>query len=103
MLPTISKIAALVLAIAYVVADGLSREGLPFAGMVGVGVLLPLALIWFPAEVESWVRSSWSRGVHAVTMNPSPSWLVAGMGWVLLAGLPLFYLLRRTGVAATRS
>jgi hypothetical protein len=94
MQPTIGKITALVLAIAFVIAVWVGQGDLSLALMVAVGVLFPLALIWFPAEVESWTRSSWSRGVHAVTMNPSPSWLVAVMGWVLLLGFPLFFLLR---------
>ena len=43
---TLSKIVALLLAAAYVIAAGVG-ESLSFAATVAVGVLLPLACIWF--------------------------------------------------------
>jgi hypothetical protein len=91
---TISKVVASLLGLAYILAAGVSRDGLPFAGTVAVGVLLALALIWFPGEIDSWIRLSRSRGTPGLTMKPSPPWLVALMGWVFLVGLPLFLLLR---------
>jgi hypothetical protein len=87
---TVSKIAALLLASGYVVAAGISRDGLPFAATVAVGVVLPLALIWFPEEIGSWTR--WRRGLR---MRPSPAWMVAAMGWVFLVGIPLALVLWR--------
>ena len=85
---TISKIAALVLAATYVIAAGIA-EGLSFAATVAVGVLLPLACIWFPEPIGSWtgIWRWYSR------LSPSPAWLVATMGWVLLVGIPLVVLI----------
>ena len=92
---TIAKLAALLLALGYVIAAGFSTEGLPGAGLVAVAVLFPLALIWFPDEIESWGRL-WRRGgPSGIRMLPSPPWLVAFMGWVFLVGLPLFMLLKK--------
>ncbi len=85
---TLSKIVALVLAAVYVVAAAVSAEGLSFAGTVAVGVLFPLALIWFPEPIGSWTR--WRRYNR---ISPSPAWMVAMMGWVFLVGLPLFILI----------
>jgi hypothetical protein len=93
---TIGKLAASLLALGYIVAAALSTDGLSFAGLVALAVLLPLALIWFPDEIENWARLGRSGGLRGLRMLPSPSWLVAIMGWVLLVGLPLFLLLRKS-------
>ena len=86
---TISKIVALVLAVAYVIIAGVG-EGLPFAATVAVGVLLPLACIWFAEPL-----GELDRRVATVQppYSPSPAWLVATLGWVLLVGIPLFVLI----------
>lgn len=90
---TIAKVAAMLLALGYIIAASVSGAGLRFAGTVALGVLLPLALIWFPDEIESWSRL-WRRGgLSGLRLSPSPPWLVAAMGWVFLMGLPLFLLL----------
>ena len=86
---TLSKIVALVLAVAYVVAAAVSSEGAPFAGTVAVGCLMALALIWFPETIGSWT-GVWRRYSR---LSPSPAWMVATMGWVFLVGLPLFVLI----------
>jgi hypothetical protein len=92
---TISKLAALLLALGYTIAAWLSADGWPFAVTVAVGTLLPLALIWFPEEIDDWIRL-WRRGGRGgLQMRPSPAWLLATMGWVFLLALPLFLLLRR--------
>jgi hypothetical protein len=84
-----------VLALIYVIAAWLSGDGWPFAATVAVGVLVPLGLIWFPEEIDGWFRS-WRRGgLPGLRARPSPGWLLAAMGWVFLAALPLFLLLRR--------
>ena len=84
---TISKIAALVLAVAYVIAAGVA-ESLSFAATVAVGVFLPLACIWFAEPMGNWT-GVWRRYSR---ISPSPAWLVATMGWVLLVGIPLLVL-----------
>jgi hypothetical protein len=93
---TISKIIALLLAVGYVIAAWLSPDGLPFAGTVALGALLPLGLIWFPEEIESWFRMYRKSGLlSSLQVRPSPAWLVVVMGWVLLVGIPLLVFLRR--------
>ncbi|HEY2783413.1 MAG TPA: hypothetical protein VGJ05_00425 [Fimbriiglobus sp.] len=91
---TFGRIASLLLGIAYVTFAAVSGQGWPFAVTVAVGVLLLLSLIWFPDEIESWSRM-WRRGgLTGLEMRPSPSRLVATMGWVLLLGFPLGVLLQ---------
>ncbi len=85
---TIPKIVSLVLAAAYVVAAGV-LESWVFAATVSVGVLLPLACIWFAEPLGAWTGVL--RRYHR--LSPSPSWVVAAIGWGLLAGLPLMIIL----------
>ena len=59
---TASKIATLLLALAYLVAAAISEGGLSFIGPVAVAVVLPLVLIWYPDEIDSWMRSWRGRG-----------------------------------------
>jgi hypothetical protein len=89
---SIGRIVALLLAVGYVVAAGFSGEGWQFVVTVVLGVLIPLALIWFPEEIDGFFRLG---GNPKLSPSASPGWLVAAMGWVLLVGIPLFVLLRR--------
>ena len=89
---TISKVLALLLAVGYIVAAGFSRQGLPFAGTVALGVLIPLALIWFPDEIDTWTRTWRNARLTTLPTSPSPPWALVAMGWVFLVGLPLFVL-----------
>jgi hypothetical protein len=84
---TFSKLAALILAIGYIIAAG--TQSLSFAGTVALGVLIPLSLILFPEAVEEWLR--WKR--RGLYMKRSPPWMIVAMGWLFLVGLPLFLLL----------
>jgi len=90
---TISKVAAFVLALCYIVAAGFSGEGWPFVGTVALGVFIPLALIWFPEEIESWTRLGRRGGLPGLGMSPTPPWMLVMMGWVFLVALPLVVLL----------
>ena len=94
MLALISRTASLLLAIGYVIAAGLSKEGLPFASAVALGALIPLALIWFPEEINDWFIAWRNLRYAALNTSPSPAWLIAAMGWALLVGVPLYVLLR---------
>jgi hypothetical protein len=76
---TVSKIAALLLALAYIAAAWVSTNSISIAAMVTLGVALPLILIWFPDEVESSLRL-WRSQDMAGLNNPSPAWLVALLG-----------------------
>jgi hypothetical protein len=91
---TISKLVALLIAVVYVIAAGVSGEGWPFAATVALGVLIPLVLIWIPEEIDIWTRM-WRVGLPGFSTSPSPAWMLAAMGWVFLIGLPLFVLLHR--------
>jgi hypothetical protein len=92
---TISKLIALLLGLGYIIAAWLSPNGLTFAGTVALGVAVPLSLIWFPEEIDSWARMYRKRGLPSLQLKPSPPWLLAVMGWVLLIGLPAFLFVRR--------
>ena len=88
---TLGKIIALAIAIGWVVAS-FALEGWTFALTVVGGVLLPLALIWFPKFFGG--LTGW--GIRARIDRPSPPSLVALMGWFFLLGLPaIVFLLGR--------
>jgi hypothetical protein len=85
---TVSKLVALAIAVAEIIA-GLALEGSPaFALTVAVGAILPLALIWFPEFLGS--LTGW--GTRAPVDRPSPPRLVAAAGWLLLLGPPALIL-----------
>ena len=88
---TTSKLAALAIAVVEVIAAFALEKSWPFALTVAVGVLLPLALIWFPEFLGG--LTGW--GVSAPIDRPSPPGLVAMLGWLLLIGLPMLTLLLR--------
>jgi hypothetical protein len=66
---SIGRIVALLLAVGYVAAAGFSGEGWQFVVMVLLGVLIPLALIWFPEEIDSSFRLA---GDPKLSPNASP-------------------------------
>ena len=84
---TLSKIAAFVVAIGWIIAAITLGKSWTFALTVTVGTLLPLALIWFPEFLGS--LTGW--GTWRVN-RPSPPWLVAALGWLLLLGVPVLSL-----------
>ena len=85
---TISKLAALAIAVVEVIAASALEKSWPFTLTVAVGVLLPLALIWFPEFLGG--LTGW--GMSAPIDRPSPPLLVAVLGWLLLLGLPVLAL-----------
>jgi hypothetical protein len=85
---TLSKIAGLAVAIGWVIVALTLGRTWAFALTVAVGTLLPLALIWFPESLGS--LTGW--GTRAPIDRPSPPWLVAALGWLLLLGLPVLAL-----------
>lgn len=83
---TRSKIAALLIAIGYVVvllnlSHGPAQQ--KDAIMFSLFLLAPLALIWFPELIGAAVGGG--RGVN----TESPPLAVSGMGWLLLLGAPV--------------
>jgi hypothetical protein len=87
----VSKIAAVLVAITYLVIMIIDEHGVS-RGVVGLaGVLsVPLALIWFPDEIGCFTGSV-GRGGQIDAESPPA--LVSLMGWVFLVGPPLFYAL----------
>jgi hypothetical protein len=85
---TISKVVALTIAAAYVIAGFALEKSWAFALTVAGGTLLPLALIWFPEFLGG--LTGW--GTRAPVDRPSPPLLVVGMGWLFLLGLPVLVL-----------
>jgi hypothetical protein len=81
---TVSKLVALAIAVAEVIAGLALEKSWAFALTVAVGALLPLALIWFPEFLGG--LTGW--GTRAPVDQPSPPRLVAAAGWLLLLGLP---------------
>jgi hypothetical protein len=82
---TVSKLVALIIAIAEAIAGFALEKSWAFALTVAVGAILPLALIWFPEFLGG--LTGW--GTRVPVDQPSPPKLVAGMGWLLLLGLPV--------------
>jgi hypothetical protein len=82
---TLGKLLAVTVVAAYVIAGLVLEKSWAFALTVAVGALLPLAFIWFPEFLGG--LTGW--GTRAPVDRPSPARLVAGMGWVLLLGMPV--------------
>jgi hypothetical protein len=89
---TIGKILSLVIAIGYAVAMMVHAHGVSVDVVNGcVGLLLPLALIWFPDELGS-LTGYVGRGGNINT--ETPPLLISIAGWCFLVGLPvLLYVL----------
>ena len=85
---TLSKVVALGIAAAYVIAGFALEKSWAFALTVAGGALLPLALIWFPEFLGG--LTGW--GTRAPVDQPSPPRLVAAAGWLLLLALPALVL-----------
>ena len=85
---TVSKLVALAIAVAEIIAGFALQRSWAFALTVAVGAILPLALIWFPEFLGSLI--GW--GTRAPVDQPSPPRLVAAAGWLLLLGLPALML-----------
>jgi xanthine/uracil/vitamin C permease (AzgA family) len=89
---TRSKIVALVIALGYLAA-AFFAAGLNAVPSVGISVMLPLVLIWFPKKMGAAPTKVDFSGIDTET----PAIVVTAIGWVWLLGyLPLLaYLLAR--------
>src|SRR5438132_1297683 len=90
----LSRAASVLVALGYVIAALIVTEGRDGRVVIfGAILLLPLALIWFPDVIGSYIGPT-SRGGYIDRETPPA--LVAGAGWFFLVGLPLVaYFLRR--------
>jgi len=92
----IEKIAALLFVIGYVIAMFVSRQWtVPQAAFCVLGLMLPLACIWFPEELGSYTGIYVGRGETLDTETPPA--LVSIMGRVILVGLPAIAYFRLLG------
>ena len=81
---SVSKLAALALAIAEIIAGVALETTWAFALTLAVGAILPLALIWFPEFFGS--LTGW--GTRIPVDQPSPPILVAAVGWAVSLDRP---------------
>ena len=86
---TVGRLVSLAIAAAYVIAGFALEKSWTFALTVTAGMLLPLALIWFPESLGD--LTGW--GTRAPIDRPSPPRFVAAAGWLFLLGLPVLLLL----------
>jgi hypothetical protein len=92
----VSRAASVVVAAGYLIAAVVSAGWDPRTFILGVILLFPLALIWFPEVFGSYLGPA-GRGGHID--QESPPFLVAIAGWFFLVGLPLvlFLIARANG------
>ena len=90
---TVAKLVATVIACGYVVAMIVEANGAtPNVVKGSLGLLLPMALIWFPDAIGGFTGYV-GRGGRIDT--ETPPFLVSAAGWILLIGVPAaIYLLR---------
>jgi hypothetical protein len=86
-----SRIASLVVATGFLLAA--SKAGLEGVLRCAASLLFPLACIWFPEALGSYVGPSYSAGFGYVN-RPTPGFFVALGGWLLLAAFAAAVLLR---------
>ena len=90
MFPTIGKILALLIALAYAML-AIHHQG--WTGLeYSASLLLPLALIWFPEEIGDLTGFFPTGYVNVQT----PGIIITLIGWFILVGIPvIFYLLHK--------
>jgi hypothetical protein len=83
-------------AIGYLVAWAVVRGRLnPDILIVLIGLTMPLALIWFPIDIGSYIGPA-GRGRYIDT--PTPGIFIAFAGWFFLIALPLIlYFIWKSG------
>jgi hypothetical protein len=82
----VSRVVAVVIAVGYVVA-AVARWGVSkWTLLLGVSLLVPLALIWFPRQIGS--ATGYSVNRQRID-QPTPPILISLAGWFFLVGLPL--------------
>jgi hypothetical protein len=82
---------AVIVAAGYTAALAVVEGGVTVGVLkLGIGLLFPLALIWF---AESLAEFTGSVGRGGVVEGRSPSVLVAAVGWFFLVGVPVLVVL----------
>jgi hypothetical protein len=76
---------SLLVAIGYVLAVYLHTDSSERTFRMCIGLVFPLACIWFGEQLGNY--TGFVRGHYVST--PTPGWLVAAGGWLMLVGAPL--------------
>jgi len=98
---TVSKLIAVVIALGYfITAIVVGKPSFSEGIMLFLGLLVPLALIWFPQMGSSWPRKKTvlyayqdSFGLRTGPWRDSHPGMVAFLGWFFLLGLPIVWYL----------
>lgn len=88
MMITVDKLVALGLVVVYGTI-GLVMGGFILLPGLAISLLPPLGLIWFADELGDFTGYVGRGGVVDQT---SPPFLIAGFGWIVLIGLPIYIL-----------
>ncbi len=88
---TVGRVLSLLVAAAYVFA--VCHWGTPGAWRPMIGLIIPLALIWFPDEIGD--LTGYYKTGYVNTQTPGV--IVSVIGWFILVGLPvvLWLVMRR--------
>jgi hypothetical protein len=84
MLTLINRSLSLLVYLAYITA-GFNHGGAAVALKLAIGLLLPLACIWFPQPLGDYTGII--RG--QLMTSSTPAFLVCAGGWLVLVGVPL--------------
>ena len=86
MMVTVDKLVALGMVVVYTLI-GSVMGGLVMLPGLAISLLPPLGLIWFADELGEFTGYVGRGGVVDQT---SPPFLIAGFGWIVLIGLPIY-------------
>jgi hypothetical protein len=87
----VGRVLAVLIAVGYLVAALVLQDGsTKWLPVLGLALLVPLALIWFPHRIGP--ASGYTVNRQYVD-QPTPPVLISLAGWFFLVGLPLIYFL----------
>jgi hypothetical protein len=81
----VSRVAAVLIAVAYVVGSVVVGET-KWTAVLSISLLLPVMLIWFPRQIGQARNYMVNR---QMIDQPTPPVLISLAGWFFLVGLPL--------------
>ncbi|MCU7801635.1 MAG: hypothetical protein KZQ92_13330 [Candidatus Thiodiazotropha sp. (ex Lucinoma borealis)] len=59
--------------------------------MAILGTLIPVLMIWYPEVINDYTLGITGEG--GTIDKPTPPFLISGVGWLVLLGIPLFILI----------